>query len=94
MRLHDSSPGEIISSGRLENDMNPGYQDSGRIYAIQDVIVKGRHEVGSVVQDHALGGAKEVPLIALVSTQFPWIPVPKIHFQGNVSSFTISINGR
>ena len=64
------SMAEIISLCGSENDMIPDYPDHQCIYAIQGIIIKGHHKVGSVLQDHSFGDANEAAAIALVSAKF------------------------
>jgi hypothetical protein len=88
----DIDSAKLSSSETLElcgpdTEMIPDFPDGRRIYAIGNAgIVKGRHEVNSVVQSHAFGDANEVAALRLVADRFPWIPVPKVLFQGVVKS--------
>ena len=57
---------------------------------MKGLVVKGRHVTESGLQSHAFGDANEAAAIALVYTNLPWIPVPRIYFQGKVRSMIFS----
>ena len=78
------APAEILALCGPDTDMIPDFPDGRHIYAIGDVIVKGRHDMNSITRSHAYGDANEAAAIDLVAKHFPWIPVPKILFQGKV----------
>jgi len=70
---------------RPENSLIPDPEYPGRnIYALRHVIVKGEHVENGQVISHKMGDMNDVAAIKLVRDQIPWIPVPKIYFQGEV----------
>lgn len=77
----EKNPQEILNMCRPGNEMIPDFPEGRTIYAIGRVIVKAAHKKG---QSHEFGDANEAAAIALVAKNLPWIPVPKIVFQGKV----------
>jgi hypothetical protein len=86
------SPVQIYALCRPDTEMIPDFPNGRHIYAVGRLIIKGHHEIDSVIQPHAFGDANEAAAITLVTKHFPWIPLPTIHFQGKVISFSYRIN--